>query len=201
MVTRLGEAAILAVTTKDFPPKTYAEFIAYAKANPGKVRYASVGIGSNNHYDTEAFAKWAGIQLVHIPNKGGGERLLPTTWSLATRRSHRRRCNFCRVMRAGQLCLLAVMSDRRVPEYDVPTTVELGYANGKGSRSCSCAERDAARRARDHPQSHRPGAELRTGHTARISAADDQGGAELIDRGRQGLDELRLRTGRRSPKT
>ena len=73
MVTRLGEVPlVLAATTKDFPPKTYAEFIAYAKANPGKVRYASVGIGSNNHYDTEAFAKWAGIELVHIPNKGGG---------------------------------------------------------------------------------------------------------------------------------
>ena len=73
MVTRLGEVPlVLAATTKDFAPKTYAEFIAYAKANPGKVRYASVGIGSNNHYDMEAFAKWAGIELVHIPNKGGG---------------------------------------------------------------------------------------------------------------------------------
>ena len=73
MVTRLGEIPlILAATTVDFAPKTYAEFLAYAKANPGKVRYASVGTGSNNHYDTEAFAQWAGIQLHHIPNKGGG---------------------------------------------------------------------------------------------------------------------------------
>ena len=73
MVTRLGEVPlILAATTVDFEPKTYAEFIAYAKANPGKVRYASVGVGSNNHYDTEAFAQWAGIKLMHIPNKGGG---------------------------------------------------------------------------------------------------------------------------------
>ena len=60
------------VTTKNFPVKTYAELIAYAKANPGKVRYARGGVGSNNHYDTEAFAKWAGIEMVHIPNKGGG---------------------------------------------------------------------------------------------------------------------------------
>ena len=36
------------------------------------MRYASVGIGSNNHYDMEAFAKWAGIQMLHLPNKGGG---------------------------------------------------------------------------------------------------------------------------------
>ena len=73
MVTRLGEVPlVLAASTKEFAPKTYAEFIAYAKANPGKVRYASVGIGSNNHYDTEAFAKWAGIEMLHLPNKGGG---------------------------------------------------------------------------------------------------------------------------------
>src|SRR6516162_1271346 len=73
LVTRLSEVPlVLGATTKDFPPKTYAEFIAYAKANPGKVRYASVGIGSNNHYDMEAFAQWAGIVLTHLPNKGGG---------------------------------------------------------------------------------------------------------------------------------
>src|SRR5262249_7000801 len=54
MVTRLGEVPlVLVATTKDFAPKSYAEFIALAKASPGKVRYASVGIGSNNHYDTE----------------------------------------------------------------------------------------------------------------------------------------------------
>ncbi len=75
MVTRLGEVPlVLAATTKDFAPKTYAEFIAYAKANPGKVRYASVGIGSNNHYDTEAFAKWAGIQLRAHPEQGRRRR-------------------------------------------------------------------------------------------------------------------------------
>src|SRR4029079_14538293 len=55
MVSRLGEIPlILAATTVDFEPKTYAEFITYAKANPGKVRYASVGVGSKNHYDTKA---------------------------------------------------------------------------------------------------------------------------------------------------
>ena len=73
MVTRLGEIPLLlAGTTVDFSPKTFAEFVAYAKANPGKLRYASVGPGSNNHYDTEAIMRWAGLQVQHIPNKGGG---------------------------------------------------------------------------------------------------------------------------------
>jgi tripartite-type tricarboxylate transporter receptor subunit TctC len=134
MVTRLSEVPlVLAATTKDFAPKTYAEFIAYAKANPGKVRYASVGIGSNNHYDMEAFAKWAGIQLAHLPNKAGGAAI---TNDLVTGDAHVALVNAASstgVIKAGQVRALAVMSDQRIPEYpDVPTLVELGYANGKG---------------------------------------------------------------------
>ena len=91
MVTRLGEIPlILAATTVDFAPKTYAEFIAYAKANPGKVRYASVGVGSNNHYDTEAFAQWAGIKLHAHPEQG------------RRRRHHQRRGARRRPCRPGQ---------------------------------------------------------------------------------------------------
>jgi tripartite-type tricarboxylate transporter receptor subunit TctC len=134
MVTRLSEVPlVLAATTKDFAPKTYAEFIAYAKANPGKVRYASVGIGSNNHYDTEAFAKWAGIQMLHLPNKGGGAAI---TNDLVTGDAHVAFVNAASsggVIKGGQLRALAVMADERVPEYaDVPTLRELGYAHGKG---------------------------------------------------------------------
>jgi tripartite-type tricarboxylate transporter receptor subunit TctC len=134
LVTRLSEVPlVLGATTKDFPPKTYAEFIAYAKANPGKVRYASVGIGSNNHYDMEAFAQWAGIVLAHLPNKGGGAAI---TNDLVTGDAHVALLNAASsmgVVKAGQVRALAVMSDQRVPEYaDVPTLTELGYANAKG---------------------------------------------------------------------
>src|SRR5262249_45321884 len=134
MVTRLGEVPlILAATTKDFAPKTYAEFIALAKANPGKVRYASVGVGSNNHYDTEAFAQWAGIKMVHIPNKGGGAAI---TNDLVSGDAHVALVNAASsagVIKGGQLRPLAVMADERVPDYpDVPTLRELGYSTGKG---------------------------------------------------------------------
>src|SRR5436309_1037321 len=131
MVTRLSEVPlVLAATTRNFAPKTYAEFIAHAKANPGKVRYASVGIGSNNHYDMEAFAKWAGIEMVHLPNKGGGAAI---TNDLVTGDAHVALVNAASslgVIKAGQVRPLAIMSDQRLPEYaDVPTLVELGYAN------------------------------------------------------------------------
>jgi tripartite-type tricarboxylate transporter receptor subunit TctC len=134
MVTRLSEVPlVLAATTKDFAPKTYAEFIAYAKANPGKVRYASVGTGSNNHYDTEAFAQWAGVELTHLPNKGGGAAI---TNDLVTGDAHVALVNAASstgVIKAGQVRALAVMSEQRLPDYpDAPTLAELGYPNSKG---------------------------------------------------------------------
>src|SRR6516225_533780 len=119
LVTRLSEVPlVLGATTKDFP---------------GKVRYASVGIGSNNHYDMEAFARWADIVLAHLPNKGGGAAI---TNDLVTGDAHVALLNAASsmgVVKAGQVRALAVMSDQRVPEYaDVPTLTELGYANAKG---------------------------------------------------------------------
>src|SRR5437588_436134 len=131
LVTRLSEIPIvLGATTKDFPPKTYAEFIAYAKANPGKVRYASVGIGSNNHYDMEALAQWAGIVLAHLPNKGGGAAI---TNDLVTGDAHVALLNAASslwVGKGGQVRALAVMSDQRLPgSPDVPALQELGYSN------------------------------------------------------------------------
>ena len=134
MLTRLGEVPlVLVATTKNFAPKTYAEFIALAKAQPGKVRYASVGVGSNNHYDTEAFAKWAGIQLTHIPNKGGGAAITNDLVSGDSQVGFVNAASSAGVIKGGMLRVLAVMADERLPEYpDAPTLKELGYSVGKG---------------------------------------------------------------------
>jgi tripartite-type tricarboxylate transporter receptor subunit TctC len=151
MVTRLGEVPlVLAATTKDFAPKTYAEFIAHAKANPGKVRYASVGIGSNNHYDTEAFAKWAGIQLVHIPNKGGGAAITNDLVSGDSQVGLVNAASSAGVIKGGQLRALAVMADERVPDYpDLPTLKELGYSTGRGLWSALYAPAATSREVLD----------------------------------------------------
>ena len=134
MVTRLGEIPlILAATTVDFEPRTYAQFLALAKANPGKVRYASVGTGSNNHYETEAFAQWAGIQLHHIPNKGGGGAITNDVLRGDVHVVLVNAASSAGLAQAGKLRVLAVMADQRLPEYpDAPTLKELGYAAGKG---------------------------------------------------------------------
>ena len=57
------------------PAKTLPEFIAYAKANPGKVNYASAGTGSQQHVAGELFKMMAGIDMVHVPYRGGGPAL------------------------------------------------------------------------------------------------------------------------------
>jgi tripartite-type tricarboxylate transporter receptor subunit TctC len=54
-----------------FPPKTVAELIAYAKANPGKLNFASAGTGTANHIAGEMFKMMAGIEMVHVPYRGG----------------------------------------------------------------------------------------------------------------------------------
>ena len=59
------------VANPNFPPNTVKELVAYAKANPGKVNYASGGSGVTNHLAMELFKSVAGIDMVHVPYKGG----------------------------------------------------------------------------------------------------------------------------------
>jgi tripartite-type tricarboxylate transporter receptor subunit TctC len=134
IVTRLGEIPlILAATTKDFEPKSFAELITYAKAHPGAVRYASVGVGSNNHYDTEAFAQWAGIKLYHVPNKGGGGAITNDVVRGDVHIVFVNAASSAGLAKAGMIRVLAVMADKRLPDYpDAPTLKELGYAAGEG---------------------------------------------------------------------
>ena len=59
------------VANPNFPPNTVAELVVYAKANPGKVNYASGGSGVTNHLAMELFKSVAGLDMVHVPYKGG----------------------------------------------------------------------------------------------------------------------------------
>src|SRR5215470_15714888 len=71
-VARLADIpSFFIITTKDFPPRSVAEFIAYVQQNPGKIRYASPGVGSFPHFDMELLAKQNGLSMVHIPIKAG----------------------------------------------------------------------------------------------------------------------------------
>jgi tripartite-type tricarboxylate transporter receptor subunit TctC len=62
--------------TPSFPVNTVAEFIAYAKANPGRVNFASAGAGSANHISAEMFKMMTGVDMVHVPFNGGAPAVL-----------------------------------------------------------------------------------------------------------------------------
>ncbi len=64
------DVPLIMVVPKDRPYKTVSDFVSYAKANPGKVNFASVGVGSSLHLTGELFADKAGLNLVHVPYKG-----------------------------------------------------------------------------------------------------------------------------------
>jgi len=66
----IGEIANLVTVNPSGPFKTVKELIAYAKANPGKINFASGGTGSGNHLATEEFAQRTGIRMTHVPYKG-----------------------------------------------------------------------------------------------------------------------------------
>jgi tripartite-type tricarboxylate transporter receptor subunit TctC len=128
-ITRLVDIpAFLLAATKDFPPKTVAEFIAYAKANPGNVRYGTVGVGSYPHFDAALFAKRAGIDMIHIPNRNGATGVINDMLRGDVQISFLNVASTAGMVKDGQLRPLALVNDKRLPEYpDVPTMAEVGY--------------------------------------------------------------------------
>lgn len=119
----------LVVTTKNFPPKTVPEFIDYAKKNPGKVNYGSVGVGSYPDYDMMLFAKRAGdLKLQGIPNKAGASGVIQDLLTGSSHGSFLNVASTAGLVKDGQLRPLALVNRTRLPEYpDVPTMQEVGF--------------------------------------------------------------------------
>jgi tripartite-type tricarboxylate transporter receptor subunit TctC len=117
------------VINPSVPAKNLQEFIAYAKANPGKIAYASAGGGSTNHLSAEMFKKAAGIEMLHVPYKGGAPAVLDTVAN-QTQVLFSAGTQTLPHVKAGKLRLVAVTEARRsalLP--DVPTVAETlpGY--------------------------------------------------------------------------
>jgi len=117
------------VVPPDFPAKTVAEFIAYAKANPGKVNMASSGNGTSIHLSGELFKAMTGVDMVHVPYRGSA----PAITDLLSGRVQVMFDNMpssISHIKAGTLRVLAVTTATRSPELpDVPTVGETvkGY--------------------------------------------------------------------------
>jgi len=108
------------------PATTYAEFIAYAKNNPGKLAYASAGNGSIHHITTELFKSLAGIEMVHVPYKGMGQAG-PALIAGDVQVAFSSYTAMAQYARAGKVRILASADGKRTPALpDIPTIAELG---------------------------------------------------------------------------
>ena len=122
--------AFLLATTKNFDVKSVPELIAYAKKNPGQVRYGTVGPGSYPHYDMAYFAKRAGdLDMIAIPNKAGASGVINDMLNGSTQVAFLNVASSTPQIKAGNFRALALVDHARLPDYpDLPTMQELGFA-------------------------------------------------------------------------
>jgi tripartite-type tricarboxylate transporter receptor subunit TctC len=114
------------VANNDAPFKTAAEFIAAAKANPGKINYGSGGNGSPQHVAMELFASAAGISLTHVPYKGATQAALDVA-SGQVSVAFQGLSTVAPLVKSGKLRLIAVTTRNRLPQFpEVPTMSESG---------------------------------------------------------------------------
>ena len=126
-VANVISAPQIIVVRDGLPVKTLPELIAYAKANPGKLNYASSGNGSLQHVTGAMLEQQGGVKMVHVPYKGTGPALqdllggqVDLTFGTAP--------PFMPHIQSGKLRVLAVTGKERLPSLpDVPTTAEAGY--------------------------------------------------------------------------
>ena len=128
-IAQIANVVNTMVVNPSVPAKTVKEFIAYAKANPGKLAYASAGPGSTNHLAAVLFEKAAGIEMLHVPYKGGAPAVLDTVGN-QTQVLFSAGTQTLPHVKSGKLRLLAVTEAKRsalLP--DVPTVGETlpGY--------------------------------------------------------------------------
>jgi tripartite-type tricarboxylate transporter receptor subunit TctC len=125
-ITVLASVPNILIVNPSVPAKSVQELIAYAKANPGKLAYGSAGNGSTEHLSAELFKAMTGVDMVHIPYKGGAPMMtdliggqiqvaIETSGSAAP------------YIQSGKVRALAVTTPVRSPAFpDVPTLVESG---------------------------------------------------------------------------
>jgi tripartite-type tricarboxylate transporter receptor subunit TctC len=121
--------AFLVVTTTNFAVKDVKELVDYAKKNPGKLRYGTVGAGSYPHFDMAYFAKQAGdLDVVAIHNKAGASGVIGDMITGDTQASFLNVASTAAQVRAGKLKPIAVVNRERLAAYpDVPTMAEVGF--------------------------------------------------------------------------
>jgi tripartite-type tricarboxylate transporter receptor subunit TctC len=125
-IARLGTTSDILVTNPKFPAKSLGELIAYAKANPGKLNYSTPGIGTPPHLIGEMLKLRAGVEIVHIPYKSGGQSIQAAIAG-EVQFTFENPAVALPLVQGGVARALAVTSEARHPQApDVPTMVEAG---------------------------------------------------------------------------
>ena len=127
-ITQVVDVPGVLVVHPDLQAKTVKDIVAIAKAYPGKLNYGSPGAGSQNRLETEVFRKIEGLDMVHVPYKGGAG---PAIAGLVGGETHLMFVTASSAMnhvKSGRLRLIAVTSAKRLAAFpDTPTMAESGY--------------------------------------------------------------------------
>jgi len=127
-IAKLVEIPHIVVASASFAPNTIAELVAAAKKEPGKINFASVGLGSYPHLDMERLMKAAGIELTHVPYKGGAGQAIPAMIAGEVQVAFFNMASLLPHIKSGRLKALAAVPSQRLPELpNVPTLAEQGF--------------------------------------------------------------------------
>jgi tripartite-type tricarboxylate transporter receptor subunit TctC len=128
-IAALGTTSNLLIVNPALPVKSVQELVALARAHPGKLNYASAGIGTPPHLIGEMFKQRLNLDVVHVPYKGGGPSVAATVAG-ETQFSFENPASSLPLVEAGRVRALASTSDRRSSQMpDVPTMIEAGIAD------------------------------------------------------------------------
>lgn len=126
-ITKISESPLILVVRNDFPAKDLKEFVAYVKANPGKVPAANPGVGSVGHIGQSALADQTGLQFNYVPYKGGTGNILPDLYSGSVDSAMDLIGGYVAPVKDKRLRILAVAAEKRAEVLpDVPTMKEQG---------------------------------------------------------------------------
>ena len=130
-VAATGRVSLYVLTHPNVPVASFAEFLSYARANPGKLNYGTPGNGTSPHIATEVFSREAKVKMNHVPYKGAGPALkdllggvIDLTFDPGVGVAQ---------AKAGKLRMIAVAGPQRHPEFpEVPTLAENGIRGVDG---------------------------------------------------------------------
>lgn len=126
-IALIATTPFIMLVNPSVPAKNIPELVAYVKANPGKVNFASSGTGGADHLAIEVFQMMAGLNMTHIPYKGAGP-MLPDLISGRVQLAVISPIPVRQFLETGQLRAIAVTSKQRSPSLkDIPTIAEQGY--------------------------------------------------------------------------